>query len=114
MLLNPGSVLGDRYEIIEKIGSGGMAVVYRGKDKKLDRYVTIKVLREEFIGNEEFIERFRSEACSAARLSHPNIVRVYDVGEDGDINYIVIGIHSWGYAENSHSKESTFRFPFHH
>ena len=78
MLLNPGSVLGDRYEIIEKIGSGGMAGVYRGKVKKLDRYVTIKVLREEFIGDEEFIERFRSEACSAARLSHPNIVRVYD------------------------------------
>lgn len=90
MLLNPGSVLGDRYEIIEKIGSGGMAVVYRGKDKKLDRYVTIKVLREEFIGDEEFIERFRSEACSAARLSRPNIVRVYDVGEDGEINYIVM------------------------
>lgn len=90
MLLNPGSVLGDRYEIIEKIGSGGMAVVYRGKDKKLDRYVTIKVLREEFIGDEEFIERFRSEACSAARLSHPNIVRVYDVGEDGENNYIVM------------------------
>lgn len=90
MLLNPGSVLGDRYEIIEKIGSGGMAVVYRGKDKKLDRYVTIKVLREEFIGDEEFIERFRSEACSAARLSHPNIVRMYDVGEDGEINYIVM------------------------
>lgn len=90
MLLNPGSVLGDRYEIIEKIGSGGMAVVYRGKDKKLDRYVTIKVLWEEFIGDEEFIERFRSEACSAARLSHPNIVRVYDVGEDGEINYIVM------------------------
>ena len=55
-----------------------------------DSYVTIKVLREEFIGDEEFIERFRSEACSAARLSHPNIVRVYDVGEDGDINYIVM------------------------
>lgn len=90
MLLNSGSVLGDRYEIIEKIGSGGMAVVYRGKDKKLDRYVTIKVLREEFIGDEEFIERFRSEACSAARLSHPNIVRVYDVGEEGKINYIVM------------------------
>ncbi|MDD3394237.1 MAG: protein kinase [Anaerotignum sp.] len=90
MLLNPGTVLGDRYEIIEKIGSGGMAMVYRGKDKKLDRYVTIKVLREEFIGDDEFIERFRSEACSAARLSHPNIVRVYDVGEDSEINYIVM------------------------
>lgn len=90
MLLNPGSVLSGRYEIIEKIGSGGMAVVYRGKDKKLDRFVTIKVLREEYIGDEEFIERFQSEACSAARLSHPNIVRVYDVGEDGDINFIVM------------------------
>lgn len=90
MLLNPGTVLGDRYEIIEKIGSGGMAMVYRGKDKKLDRYVTVKVLREEFIGDDEFIERFRSEACSAARLSHPNIVRVYDVGEDGEISYIVM------------------------
>ncbi|MGN1231042.1 MAG: protein kinase, partial [Anaerotignum sp.] len=89
MLLNPGTVLSGRYEILEKIGSGGMAVVYRGRDRKLDRYVTVKVLREEFIGDEEFIERFRSEACSAARLSHPNIVRAYDVGEDGDINYIV-------------------------
>lgn len=90
MLLNPGVVLGGRYEIIEKIGSGGMAVVYRGKDRKLDRYVTIKILREEYIEDEEFIGRFRTEACSAARLSHPNIVRVYDVGEDGDINYIVM------------------------
>lgn len=90
MLLNPGTVLADRYEIIEKIGSGGMAMVYRGKDRKLDRYVTVKVLREEYIGDEEFIERFRSEACSAARLSHPNIVRVYDVGEDGDTNFIVM------------------------
>ncbi len=89
MLLNPGTVLNGRYEILEKIGSGGMAVVYRGKDRKLDRYVTIKVLREEFAGDEEFIERFRSEACSVARLSHPNIVRAYDVGEDGEINYIV-------------------------
>ena len=89
MLLNPGTVLSGRYEILDKIGSGGMAVVYRGKDRKLDRYVTVKVLREEFVGDEEFIERFRSEACSAARLSHPNIVRAYDVGEDGDVNYIV-------------------------
>lgn len=89
MLLNPGTVLNGRYEILEKIGSGGMAVVYRGRDRKLDRYVTIKVLREEFVGDEEFIERFRSEACSVARLSHPNIVRAYDVGEDGEIKYIV-------------------------
>ncbi len=90
MLLNEGAVLGGRYEIVEKIGSGGMAVVYRARDRKLERYVTVKVLREEYIGDEEFIERFRSEACSAAKLSHPNIVRVYDVGEEGDINYIVM------------------------
>ncbi len=90
MLLNPGTVLSGRYEIIEKIGSGGMAVVYRGKDTKLDRYVTIKVLREEFITDEDFIGRFRSEACSAARLSHPNIVRAYDVGDDQDIHFIVM------------------------
>lgn len=90
MLLNPGTVLRGRYEIVEKIGSGGMAVVYRGKDRELDRYVTVKVLREEYIGDDEFIERFRSEARSAAKLSHPNIVRVYDVGADGDINFIVM------------------------
>lgn len=90
MLLNPGTVLGGRYEIVEKIGSGGMAMVYRGKDLKLERYVTIKVLREEYVADEEFIARFRSEASAAGRLSHPNIVRVYDVGEDGEIQYIVM------------------------
>ena len=90
MLLSIGTVLGDRYQVVEKIGSGGMAVVYRAKDKKLDRYVTVKVLREEYIGDDEFVERFQSEACSAARLSHPNIVRVYDVGEDADVHFIVM------------------------
>lgn len=90
MLLNIGTILGDRYEIISKIGSGGMAVVYRGRDRKLERYVSIKVLREEFIGDEEFMGRFESEACSVAKLSHPNIVRVYDVGQEGDVNYIVM------------------------
>lgn len=89
MLAN-GTILSDRYEIVEKIGSGGMAIVFRGKDRKLERYVTIKVLREDFIGDEDFISRFKSEACSAARLSHPNIVRVYDVGEDEDVYYIVM------------------------
>ena len=87
MKVEEGSVLGGRYEIIEKIGSGGMAVVYRARDRKLERYVTVKVLREEFTGDEEFIARFRSEACSAAKLSHPNIVRVYDVGEEDNVNY---------------------------
>lgn len=90
MMLNAGVILGGRYEVVEKIGSGGMAVVYRGKDKKLDRHVTIKVLREEFVTDEDFLGRFRTEAYSAARLSHPNIVRVYDEGNEGDVNYIVM------------------------
>ncbi len=90
MMLNAGVVLGDRYEVVEKIGSGGMAVVYRGKDRKLERHVTIKVLREEFVTDEDFLGRFRTEAYSAARLSHPNIVRVYDEGQEGDVNYIVM------------------------
>lgn len=89
-MLEIGMMLGQRYEILEKIGSGGMAIVFRGKDTKLERYVTIKVLRDEYIGDEDFISRFRSEATSAARLSHPNIVRVYDVGEDQGIYYIVM------------------------
>ena len=105
MLLNPGTVLRGRYEIVEKIGSGGMAVVYRGRDRELERYVTVKVLREEYIGDDEFIERFRSEARSAAKLSHPNIVRVYDVGADDDINFI--GIYSWGYAEKGDKGKSS-------
>ncbi len=89
-MLENGMILSDRYEIIEKIGSGGMAIVFLGKDKKLERYVTVKVLRDEYVSDEEFISRFRSEACSAARLSHPNIVRVYDVGQDNNIYYIVM------------------------
>lgn len=89
-MLTIGTVLAGRYELLEKIGSGGMAIVFRGRDEKLQRYVTVKILREEFIGDEEFIARFRSEALAAARLSHPNIVRVYDVGQDGAIYFIVM------------------------
>lgn len=90
MTLAIGTVLSGRYEIIEKIGTGGMAVVYRGKDQKLDRNVTVKVLREEFVGDEDFKARFKTEAKAAAKLSHPNIVNVYDVGEDNGIQYIVM------------------------
>jgi len=89
-MLEIGKILSERYQILEKIGSGGMAIVFRGRDTKLERYVTIKVLRDEYIGDEDFISRFKSEATSAARLSHPNIVRVYDVGAEGDIYYIVM------------------------
>ncbi len=90
MNIEPNTTIGGRYTIIEKIGVGGMAVVYKAMDKKLNRYVTFKVLKEEHIENEEFINRFAVEAQAAARISHPNIVNVYDVGNDGDIYYIVM------------------------
>lgn len=90
MTLEIGTILSGRYEIIEKIGTGGMAVVYRGKDLKLDRNVTVKILKEEFVGDEDFKSRFKTEARAAAKLSHPNIVNVYDVGEDKDVQYIVM------------------------
>ena len=90
MNLNPKQVVAGRYEIIEKIGAGGMANVYRAKDNKLDRDVTFKVLREEHLSNDAFIRRFMVEARAVARLNHPNIVNVYDVGQEEDINYIVM------------------------
>ena len=85
-----GRLLGNRYEIIEKIGSGGMATVYKAKCHVLNRYVAIKILRDEFTTDDEFIKRFEVEAQSAARLTHPNIVSIYDVGVDGNLYYIVM------------------------
>ena len=85
-----GRLLGNRYEIIEKIGSGGMATVYKAKCHVLNRYVAIKILRDEFTTDEEFIKRFEVEAQSAASITHPNIVSVYDVGVDGNLYYIVM------------------------
>ena len=85
-----GSVISSRYEIKEKIGEGGMAIVYKARCKLLNRLVAIKVLKEEYSKDEMFVKRFRAEAQSAASLTHPNIVSVYDVGQDGDINYIVM------------------------
>ena len=89
-MLTPGTLLGERYEIIEKIGAGGMSVVYKAKDTRLQRFVAIKELREEFVQDEEFVIKFRKEALSAASLSHPNIVGIYDVGSDHEIHYIVM------------------------
>ncbi|MCL1918172.1 MAG: Stk1 family PASTA domain-containing Ser/Thr kinase [Peptococcaceae bacterium] len=83
-------LLGDRYKIEGKLGSGGMALVYKAKDTLLERSVAIKVLREQFVSDEAFVKRFRREAQSAASLSHSNIVSIYDVGRDGDIDYIVM------------------------
>ncbi len=85
-----GRLLGNRYEIIEKIGSGGMATVYKAKCHVLNRYVAIKILRDEFTTDEEFTKRFEVEAQSAASITHPNIVSVYDVGVDGNLYYIVM------------------------
>lgn len=85
-----GKLLGNRYEIIEKIGNGGMATVYKATDKVLKRNVAVKILRDEFTTDDEFIKRFEVEAQSAARLTHPNIVSIYDVGVDVNLYYIVM------------------------
>ncbi|MDO4961396.1 MAG: protein kinase [Eubacteriales bacterium] len=90
MMLNIGDILDDRYEILSRIGQGGMSVVYRAKDLKLEREVAIKMLKSEFSNDEEFIERFKNEARSAARLSHMNIVGAYDIVNSGDTHYIVM------------------------
>lgn len=83
-------LLAGRYELIEKIGEGGMAIVYKGKDRLLNRYVAIKILRPEYTKDEQFIASFRRESQAAAGLSHPNIVGVYDVGKEGNIHFIVM------------------------
>lgn len=83
-------ILGNRYELIEEIGSGGMATVYKAKDLILKRFVAVKILREEYTTDNEFIKRFNVEAESAASLVHPNIVSVYDVGKEGNLYYIVM------------------------
>ncbi len=90
MKLVKGTLISNRYDIQSKIGSGGMAVVYKALDRKLDRVVTLKVMREEHIEDDEFIQRFNVEARAAARLNHPNIVKVYDVGRFQNIYYIVM------------------------
>jgi serine/threonine-protein kinase len=82
--------LGGRYEIIEKIGDGGMAVVYKGRDRLLNRFVAVKVLRPEYTKDFAFVDSFRRESQAAARLNHPNIVNVYDVGKEENIHYIVM------------------------
>ncbi len=89
-MFNPGDILDERYEIKAKVGQGGMSYVYRASDLKLGREVAIKVLKEEFSGDEEFVEKFNNEARSAARLSHANIVAAYDTVDRDDLHYIVM------------------------
>lgn len=89
-MIKIGMIVGERYEILEKIGTGGMSDVYKAKDHKLNRAVAIKILKQEFSENENFVSKFRVEAQAAAGLMHANIVNVYDVGEERDIYYIVM------------------------
>ena len=89
-MLKAGMIIGDRYEILGKIGSGGMSLVYKGRDQKLNRYVAVKVLKSEYREDKNFVRKFREEAQAAACLAHPNIVNVYDVGEEHGIHYIVM------------------------
>ena len=89
-MIKIGMMIGERYEILEKIGTGGMSDVYKAKDHKLNRFVAVKVLKQEFGENANFVSKFRVEAQAAAGLMHPNIVNVYDVGEENEIHYIVM------------------------
>lgn len=89
-MISPGMMISDRYEIIDRVGSGGMADVYKAKCHRLNRYVAIKVLKQEYSNDAKFVAKFRGEAQSVAGLSHPNIVNVYDVGEDNGLYYIVM------------------------
>lgn len=89
-MIQPGTMLGNRYEILELIGAGGMADVYKARCHKLNRYVAIKVLKAEYSSNKNFVSKFRVEAQSAAGLMHPNIVNVYDVGEEDGMYYFVM------------------------
>ena len=89
-MIREGIFIGDRYEIIAKVGTGGMADVFKAKDHKLNRFVAIKILKQEFNENDEFVSKFRAEAQAVACLTHPNIVNVYDVGDEKSIHYIVM------------------------
>jgi serine/threonine-protein kinase len=89
-MLKPGMILCDRYEILDVVGAGGMSIVYKARDHRLNRNVAIKVLKPEFSNDKNFVTKFRIEAQASAGLTHPNIVNVYDVGEDRGLNYMVM------------------------
>ena len=95
-----GQLLGNRYEIKARIGSGGMAHVYRARCTVLNRIVTVKIMREELAEDKEFVRRFQMEAQAVALLSHPNIVSIYDVGEEDGLPYLVME-----YVEGDNLKE---------
>ena len=99
-MIMKGQKINERYQIIKTIGEGGMANVYLAYDTILDRNVAVKVLRGDLSNDEKFVRRFQREALSASSLSHPNIVEVYDVGEDNGLYYIVME-----YIEGKHLKQ---------
>jgi eukaryotic-like serine/threonine-protein kinase len=99
-------VLGNRYEIIEKIGGGGMAMVYRAKCRLLNRYVAVKILRNEYTSDKDLVNKFKRESQAVASLSHPNIVNVYDVGEVDDLYYIVMEMVSGKTLKKSFRKKA--------
>ena len=101
-------VLHKRYELLNKVGDGGMAVVYRARDLMLNRIVAVKMLREQYAADPNFLARFEREAQSAANLSHPNIVNVYDTGNDGDIHYIVMEFIDGQSLKEAITKEGPF------
>ena len=105
-MVKDGIVLGKRYAVLSKIGAGGMADVYKGRDQMLNRYVAIKVLKKQYKEDENFVRKFRSEAQAAAGLIHPNIVNVYDVGDENGIYYIVMlvrGVYNGNLEEADNS-----------
>ena len=105
-MLRKGMFLADRYEILEQIGTGGMSDVYRAKCHKLNRFVAIKVLKKEYSEDKTFVSKFRAEAQAAAGLTHPNIVNVYDVGDENGIYYIVMlvrGVYNGNLEEADNS-----------
>ncbi|MDO5132559.1 MAG: Stk1 family PASTA domain-containing Ser/Thr kinase [Eubacteriales bacterium] len=89
-MIKIGMLIADRYEVLEKVGTGGMSFVYKAKDHRLNRMVAVKVLKQEFAENATFVSKFRVEAQAAAGLMHPNIVNVYDVGEEKGTHYIIM------------------------
>ena len=89
-MISIGTMIGNRYEVIERVGSGGMADVFRAKDHRLNRFVAVKVLKNEYGEDTKLVTKFHQEAQAVACLSHPNVVGVYDVGEEDEMHYIVM------------------------
>lgn len=98
-MVSVGTIISDRYEILEKVGSGGMADVFRAKCHRLNRFVAIKILKQEYSEDTKFVTKFRGEAQAVACMSHPNIVGIYDVGEENRYVLYRYGVDRWYYIK---------------